>query len=251
MKINAPKGGSFGIPDQIKEQAERAKSQKEREPVIEKEPIKEDKPQDDEWDLANSDKTTKEEEPELTDDERAEIIIKSRTPISAAAFQKSLQEISPKSLLKAIGVDFQEDDLTSIIFKGYVEKEVPVVKLPNRDKPLTATLRLLQTQELDLVDELCAEDLSSTKMTNMGIENRRSIWTMAFGVTGIAGRPLTKPITDEKTGEPDKREMAGARRKALLAMAPGMIDEIVRRHTIMQMAYNTILFGDEGEELKK
>lgn len=254
MKINnAPKGKSFGIPEELKEQAERAKAAKDRPSYqIEKEegPVAEEEKDDSGWDIPEAPEKAKKEEAPLSDDEKAEALIKGKTPLSGAAFQKEIRSISPKSLLKAIGVDFQEEDLTSIVFKGYVEKEAPIIKLPGKSKPLTVTLHLLQTEELDLVDELCAEDLASTKMTNMGVENRRSIWTMAFAVVAVAGKPLAKPVKDEG-GEIDKKATALERRKVLLSMAPGMIDEMVRRHTVMQMAYNSILFGDEGEELKK
>ena len=249
MKLNNPQGikSSFKKPSELEEQVKQAALA----PQEEAAPPPAPKATED-WPMAEevkADTPQEAEEKPMSDDERAKILASASTTLGAG-FYKEMGKVSPESLLKAIGLTPSEDDFHSLLFRGFIEKTVDICKNPVAKKAMTAKLRSLTAEEMDFVDELVAEDLASLQVTNVGIEQRRSLWVMALAVREIEGRTLCRPIYHEGTKDINGKEMARERRKVLSRLNPILIDEMIRKHAIMVNAYNAILFDKEGETLK-
>lgn len=252
MKLNNPQGmkSSFTKPSELEEQVKQAAPTPKEAPVA---PAPAPTPKDvEDWPMAEEVKTDIPEDDsveKMSDDDKAKVLASASTTLGAN-FYREMGKISPTSLLKAIGLAPSEDDFHSLLFRGFIEKTIDICKNPVAKKAMTAKLRSLTAEEMDYVDELIAEDIDSLKVTTVGIEQRRSLWVMSFGVREIEGRSLCRPIYHEGTKDVDAKQMARERRKVLSKLNPILIDEMIRKHALMVNAYNAILFDKEGETLK-
>jgi hypothetical protein len=204
---NEPVRGSFGIPPEMKEAAERSQAKKEEV----KQPAK---------------------EPELK--------AKVETPVT----DEDANKVDPYNILKTLGIEFTDEMFNQLLFKGFVEAEVDVI--PGK---LKAKFKTLTTEEHDLVDELLAEDLKNKQMTSDGFEARRSVWTMAFGVTHLLGKPICPIVlaADKKTM--DKMATAKKRRPYIAGLAPIVMNTMIQKHGAMTVAINMIV-SEPGEHVK-
>lgn len=223
MRLNNPQGmkGSFGMPAEAQEAVKKVEEAKAKPPQEEKqEPAKivED------WPLP--------EETELPTDETS-------------------KQTDPMAILKRLGVEATEEDFHNMIFRGYIEKVVPIQTNPlNKESTLEAKLRLLTAEEAELVDELVAEELDNVKMTNTGLDARRASWILAFAVQELFGRPIVRPVM-KGNNEVDLKETAKLRRKVLLKMNASVLNRISWIHAQLFTAFDQIQREANSDFLKK
>lgn len=217
MKTPGNGQGSFGIPPQIQEAAERAR--------------------------ANAYQNVKKagDQPAATE----EPVVAEAAPVAEAPITDEVVEQSnPLKILETLGISFDEETLQQLIFRGSVEKTIDIVK-----GKLTAKCKTLTVEEHDLVDEILAEEVQNIKMTNAGFENRRSLLILAFGVTELAGKAVCKPVLEKDKKTLDKVATAKKRREVLQAMSPGIVNIIMQKQAAMTVAFNMIA-SDPGAFLK-
>jgi len=226
MKVNQglPAQGSFGIPPEMKEQIENYHKQK----------IKAEEMQSD---------------PELP----IEDIIEEP---GEGGFAPLEEEKAPPSIvadplenLKKIGVELVDEDFHNIIFRGYLEKDIVVMPPIRGTKPLKATFKTLTGAEIDEIDELLAEDIQDTKMTNDGYQTRRSMWLITYGTTKLMDKPLAHPILVK--GKVDNKATMKMKRKVLAALNAAILTKIMHIHGILTVSINAILMDPESSYLKK
>lgn len=159
---------------------------------------------------------------------------------------------SPLKTLREMGIEPSEEDFHNLIFRGYIEKEVEIVKNPVSKKPLTARLKALTAEEVDLVDELLIEELDGTRMSNEGLEARRSVWLMSVAVQKLSGRDLVKSPPLDQQGKTDAKALAKAKRAILVKLNPYIMSRLVQKHAALVSCFNALLNEDvEGDILKK
>ncbi|NDC22648.1 MAG: hypothetical protein EBZ49_00735 [Proteobacteria bacterium] len=203
IKTNAPVRGSFGIPPEMQEAMN--KKQEKKEPVSA--PI-----------------------PPAAEE------VAPKEPIPKEAITNaSVDDSDPIRILERLGGKFDNDDFQKLLFKGYYETELDVVKGRFR-----ATFRTLTGAEYDEVDELLALEVKNTEMTNDGFMARRSMLIISYGVTHLMGKPVAKPVlTSDKVV--DTKATALERRKALSALAPAITNKLIQTHGTITVAMNQIV----------
>lgn len=236
MKLNNPVGAaasSFSSPEKLAAQMREQQEVKKKAEVAKEATdnlIKEVAQTNEEWPM----------------NEAAPVPEPEEAPKSTSSFGKP-----PIERLKDLGIEPVEEDFHSLIFRGYIEKEVEIIKNPMTGKPLTALLRALTAEEVDAVDELLVEQLESTKMSNEGVEIRRSVWLMSIAVRKLAGKQLIKkPITDEN-GVTDIKAEARARRSVLIKLNPFLLSRMIHVHSVMVSSFNELLSGQGSEDFLK
>lgn len=219
MKVptNAPRS-SFGIPKEATEQIDNLRQQKESADKIRQE-VSEPPAKNEEWPMAE-----------------------------AVEVEEEVSTVTPEAILKRIGIEPTEDDYHSLLFRGFVEKVVPVAQIPGGRK-LSAKIKTLTAEEVEWVDEFLARDIESTKMTNSGLDFRRAGWTMAFAILELEGRPIAKNVLVD--GVVDHKKTAEERRKVIAKLSPYVIDKIIRIHAEMSAAFNVIITEPTGDLVKK
>lgn len=235
MKLNQPQSqvqGSFGIPKHMREHLEKAQQAKyeDERPKIDSEedrvgPVPELKMGADDGFVTGDDEET--------------------------AADKRLK--GPLEVLKELGVPFSEEDAHDVIFRGYIEKEIVVFPAMGGRPAVRYSFKTLTGQELDLVDELLAEEIKETRMTQDGYTTRRNMWILSFGLVKANGNDLPRVTTKGRDGVEmvDLHATARARREALSRMNSWVITLLMRTHTKMALAINAIIEDPEATLLKK
>jgi len=147
--------------------------------------------------------------------------------------EKEQEGENPTELLKAIGAKFTDEDFHKLLFRGYYETELDIIK--DRFK---ATLKTLTTKEYDEVDELLAEEIKTIPMTSDGYNNRYAMWIISFGVTQLMGKPVAKVVM--KDNVIDAKETAKKRREAFGMLAPQLTNLLIQKHGVLTVALNII-----------
>lgn len=223
--------GSFGLPENVQKALNQRENEKRyaKEESDEPTPPPRPKPQvseDDGFDKKISEDPTQFNE-ELTEVEK-EIV--------------SLQ--NPINRLKAIGIELSEDDFHQYLFKGYLSKTVDLTKGLKKD--MSVTLKTLTTEEYLLVDKFIAEAIDAKRsMTREGVEQLRSVYTLAFGVTHLAGKPIIKS-TDKST----LYETAMAASEVITALSAGLVTKIIKLHMIFTISMNKLIDSGDSPFLK-
>lgn len=241
--------GSFGIPPELKEEMERAKKKAEKKESKAAPQESKAAPQEDsvesspsDWPMEEPTQGASEDTPvqeKMTGYDKAREIIAGKKASMMRSFAEDLAKLDPQDILKALDITYDEKDLQSILLTGTLEKEIKIVK------SLTAKIHLLRTSEVEAVDELVANDITTRKFTQLGVENRRNLWTLCFAIEAINGKQLTKTSRTK-----DPLEYAKEKEAIIQGMSPALLDAITRKHASMQIAYNTILFGEDSDSLK-
>ena len=163
--------------------------------------------------------------------------------------------ITPEENLARLGINLVEDDYHSIVFRGFLEKEVVVFPAISKTRELRATIKTLKAAEYDLVDELMADDIRNVPMTNEGYSARRSLWILSVAVTRLDGKPLTKPIyTKDYDGKNvvDVKATAKDRKLKILGeMSHIVLNELVALHAALTTNMDLILNEGKRAYLKK
>jgi len=218
MKMNQrlPEQGSFGLTPEMREQINSHQERKER--LVPEEPT-----------------------PEVTPEVDAEV-------------KPTSDEPTPQEVLEKMGVVLEDDDYFKIVFKGFLEKDVVVVpSLGGKTRPMIATFRTLTGKEIDIVDELVAEEVQSVKMTTDGYHTRRSMWILSYGVVNLMGKPVCNNVLYNKD-DPSKvnnKATIKLRRSVLSALNPAVLDKMMNIHKDFTAAVNAIVTDSNGDSLKK
>lgn len=147
---------------------------------------------------------------------------------------------SPRKALAALGITLTDADFHSILYRGFVEKDVEVMPALGSIKPMMVKLKTLTPDEYNVIDELVAEDLEKLKGTNLGFQARRELWTVSLATIDINGRELAK-VKRGKDGEPDLKELAHTRQKMLKQLSPAVINKLIKTVTMMGWAISAIV----------
>jgi hypothetical protein len=223
MKTHQPRQrGSFGIPPEAQEAAKTFQDKKTAADM-----------EDDDEGLGASDESEEEESEHTLPPPEPPKTYPSETV-------NDLTKLKPRAALKAVGIELSDSDFQSIIYRGYVEKEVELVPSVGGIKAMTVKLKTLTPEEFNLADELVAEDLETIKGTNAGFQIRRELWNVAFAAIEINGREIAK-VKREKDADPDLKELARSRHKILQQLSPGVINKLIKTVTIMGWAISSIV----------
>lgn len=240
MKINTPQGGSsFGIPQDMKDAAEKRRQAQEKREA-------EQPRQEGFADTGFGENMDDDDEgPRTIDDAVAELEKKDEEKKPTDVL------LGPIEALKELGIEPTEEDFHQFIFRGYLEKTIPMFKMPMSEKYFTAKVKTLTAEEMDMVDELSTAELEKTQMSRDGHNIRRSMWIMSFAILELQGKPIVaKPIMlEDKT--PDYVAMAKERRKVLAKLSPYVIDSIINKHAQFSTAINMMVFHPEKTIVKK
>jgi hypothetical protein len=212
MKVGGQPGparGSFGIPEEMMENVRRTQETKAREgkPVAE---------------VVESEETPSEAEesgeapqPNLEDN------------------KEMVKQLNPMRALQKLGIEFKEGELHDLLFNGYYEKEVEIVK-----GHFNATIKTLTGEEYDMVDELLGEDLENLKMTRDGLSVRNTMWILAFGITKLHGKAICKPVMVDKVFS--AKETAKEKRKVLSKLSSALLNKMGQVHGTVTTAIRLI-----------
>jgi hypothetical protein len=162
-------------------------------------------------------------------------------PAEEEAKEEVISTDTPEAVLEKMGAKFDEEDFQRLIFKGFYETEIPVIK-----GKLKAKFKTLTSQEYDEIDEIMAEEARDIPMTNDGYRSRMAMWIISYGVTELAGKVLVKPIVDKDTKTPDTKAMAKERRKIFGAMGPAVVNLLIQKHGAITTSLNMIASNPEG-----
>jgi len=114
--------------------------------------------------------------------------------------QAAVDELAPLKVLAKLGIDLTAEDFSKLVYKGYIEKVVPISYNPATRSPITATFRTLTPLEYDEIDECLAAEVKDLAITREGMEQRRASWTLAFCMLGIDERLFVKAETKKQEG---------------------------------------------------
>lgn len=195
---------SFGRPESMKEAVDKAQTKKE-EPKEQKAPMP-----------PESERAPEKEE---------------KKPLDAT--------LRARAIFDELGVDFTSEDFQQLIFKGYIEKDIEITKV--NGTPLMARIKTLTTREYEYADELMVDDVKNVPMTDAVYGSRRSILNISFAVTHLQGRPLAKPVLEEKTNLVDLKETALARREAFREMHTSMVNLLIEKYTALTVAVSAVV----------
>ena len=222
--------GSFGLPPQAKDLLERKESD-DRLKDLTQEQHKYSAP-------VNQGSS----EPAATEDDGFNLPKEVEDPVKQPDIEDddpSLTDLdSPVNRMKHIGIELTEDDVHQYLFKGFLSKKVPIMS--GLKKEMTATLKTLTTEECLVVDKMIARAIDSkTPMTREGLDQLRSVYTLAFGVLELAGRPIAKMQANGML-----EEYAIAASKTIQALSAGLATKLVKLHLIFTVAMNRLV--DDG-----
>lgn len=142
-------------------------------------------------------------------------------------------------LKKELGMDFNADDFHRLLYKGYVEKVVDVCYNPKTKNQFTAVFKTLTGDEYDCADELLAEEMKDVEMTRAGLDSRRNMWVLSFGITKLDGRDIVKPAMTN--GKYDPKATARARKAVISAMSPAILNRLMRMHGTFSMQLDRLV----------
>lgn len=142
--------------------------------------------------------------------------------------------------LKELGVEITEEDIEYYLFKGAVEKTVPVFKV-NKQKTFSAKIRTLTSAQYMVVEELVGDSLRITDMTREGVSSLRTLAVLSMAVVELMGRPTIKIW---ESSEHSEKEKAKENMQVLKALSPGVVNKINHLHAALTTTFNAML--DDG-----
>ena len=157
-----------------------------------------------------------------------------------ATLSTDIARMPPRKALAAVGITLDDKDFHSILYRGFVEKEVEVMPALGSFKALVVKIKTLTPDDYNLVDELVAADLENIKGTNAGFQSRRELWTISFAVLELNGRELAK-VKRTKDSEVDLKELARERHKMLSQLSPAVINKLIRINSVFNWAITAIV----------
>jgi len=155
------------------------------------------------------------------------------------SFEEVLKPEGVLKELKRLGVEITEEDIEYYLFKGSLEKTIPIFKISNK-KTFTAKIRTLTGDQYMVVEEIVGDSLRITDMTREGVSHLRTIAVLSMAVVDLMGRPTIKTWGSDIS----EKIKAMENMTVIKALAPGVINKINHLHSAMTVAFNTML--DEG-----
>ena len=169
--------------------------------------------------------------------------------------EEPVVELGPVAALAKLGIVFTPEDYMINFRKGSLEKRIKIGFDPVERKPIFATIRTLTPLEYDSLDECVAEEISPLTVTNNGIENRRSAWTVAFALVAINDRLIVKPVTKEDTElkltTVDWKASAKIRKKAVNDLSTHIVNKILDIYRVFDLNVRLIMNDPESSFLEK
>jgi hypothetical protein len=164
-------------------------------------------------------------------------------PQSAEEEIKEAVKTNAEVILKALNIEISTDDFQQLVFKGSIDKEVEIIK-----GKLKATFHSLRVKEWEEVDELLTREINEVSMTKEGMEVRKGLLSISYGITHLQGNPLSSPFKMED-GSIDSRKMAIERRKKISEMAPAVVNLMLAKHASFTHMLELIT-SEPGDYLK-
>ena len=232
--------GSFGIPPEMKEAQEKAEAKKRAE-------------------AEEAKRQSQEEENQAQPKQGAGDL---GFGADMGGDKEAADSVKPVEALKKIGIDFTPEDFQSLLFRGFVEKEVVVVKNP-KGKNFVATVRTLSGDDYHLVDEHVAADIKGIQMTNSGYDTRRNMWILSYAVQKLMGNSVWLPkendpmlaklkaLPDED--EADKRitmYRASKKFETISMLSPAVLNKLMKIHGVFASSM-TLMVEDEHNPFLK
>lgn len=115
--------------------------------------------------------------------------------VDEAQDQEAAYKKAKKELEESLEIMLEEDDIKEYIFKGRLTKEVNVIR-----GTLKCQFQTLTPDEYMAIDERMAELRDKGKHTQAGLENQQVIITLSYAWLQAAGKPISAK------NEPAKRE---------------------------------------------
>lgn len=168
------------------------------------------------------------------------------TPVEEAKAQSEQVDVSgedPQKILEKLGAKFTDDDFQKLLFKGFYETELEIVK-----GKFKATFRTLTGNEYDELDEILADEIKTIDMTTEGFNARRAMLVISYGITHLMGKPVSKVVVN-KDKTVDTKATARERRKVLGALSPAISNLLIQKHGALTVALN-LLVADPEKYLK-
>jgi hypothetical protein len=169
--------------------------------------------------------------------------------------EAAVVDLGPVAALTKLGIEFTPEDYMINFRKGSLEKRIKIGFDPVERKPIFATIRTLTPSEYDSLDECVAEEISPLTVTNNGIENRRSAWTVAFALVAINDRLIVKPVTKEDTElkltTVDWKATAKIRKKAVNDLSTHIVNKILDIYRQFDFNVRLIMTDPESSFLEK
>lgn len=159
--------------------------------------------------------------------------------------KKAAEELAnPIKRLAKIGIELTEDDVHRYMFKGFLEKTIPLTKGFKRD--MTVTLKTLTSEEYLMGDQLLASEIDSGQhMTREGMEQLRSVLMLVFGISQLNEKPLVK-----KSHNMGLEEIALTCRPVVQALSAGVLNKILKLHIMFSQALQQIVTDGDSPFLE-
>lgn len=139
-------------------------------------------------------------------------------------------------IFEALGVKFTDDHFQQMIFTGSFDMEVPIIK----DR-FNVVFSMLKAKDYDLIDEIIAEEADTLKMTMNGLEIRKQNLTISAAISKIGAPKQMKALAKPKTEKPTDKEILLEKRKAIVEMAPAVVNMITQKHAALSMAVSLVV----------
>jgi len=215
MQLNN-RGGSMGIPEELIKAQEKQKLKN-----------------------AAKDKVVKEVDP-FEDDE--ETTAKDSTQNDTPTQEKDgYEKVGAEDILERLGIEFTEEDMQAMIYKGCVEKDIVVIK-----GHLVAKMRTLTEEEYRTVDSLLTEEAKEKNMSVNGYNARKSVLILCFGVTHLAGKEISKKKPATEDGQVDLEALALQRAQVFAKMGGAVVDKLIETHGALSVAVNMVVRDPES-----
>lgn len=206
--------GSFGIPDEMKQQMDKHKERRKEE----------------EADQAKSDSEPTEAVEAKDDNNRV------------------AEQAKTMAVLKELGVEFLENDFQSLIIKGFVEKNITIVQYKNIQ--LVATMKSLTADDYDDVEEILMREVNEVATTSNGGINKKAMLYLCYSITKLNGKPVNKTVFKDKAKTTvDTKRTALKRREVLRKMDGHVIDLMTRKQASYSLCMRQII-NDPEQHLK-
>ncbi len=204
------KQGSMGIPEDMREEIQRQHEKKQAKARASQE---------------DDVKTASSPYPDLDD--------KADTPEKKEEKSADPRDVGAAQIFKKLGIEVNEEDIQKIIFKGYIEKNIVIVK-----NVLTAKMKSLTTEEYDIVDEVMAKEAKDVDMSVDGFNARKSVLTTAMSLTEFNGKPLIKEPPKNEDGSVNLMEHMQRKRIVLKKMSATVVDKLIETHGAFSLGVN-------------
>lgn len=217
MQLNQ-RGGSMGIPEELlnAQQKHKEKTSLKNKKVVEVDPFENE-----------GDEDTSPDQSKLSASDKPD--------------DSEYKEVGVKDILTKLGIDFNEEDMQAMIYKGFIEKEIVVIK-----GHLKAVMKTLTEQEYRAVDTILTEETKVSAMSMAGYNARKSVLTLCFGLIELNGKQIVnkKPVGDD--GQIDIEKLASMRGEVLAKMSGAVVDRLIETHGALTVAVNMIVRDPES-----